>query len=415
MEYTMYPTDITREIYPTHEATDHDLPGIADQVLQSLSLGLIMAGTLIFNTLTIFIILRVRSLRCIPHNLLILNLAIADLGVVLCSMVFSFVSIFDNGYFLSSHRKVCMVQGFLVITVSFTNLPTILSIAVDRLLILVLSRHFQPNRSRVLVMVAISWLVGATVATVATVSATIGHATYISYHPGTLHCSMMWRENESFRINTIILNYGFFVLSLLGCYVSITYHLWKEERRLKSHSLSRSKATDRVTMSTAVTEGATPKPDEGAQQDSGEGNESWIFSHSALATKDRVEFSETHSNHHLQDEQDGAHTTNVTTAKKNRLKIERRKHMAHKRVAKMAILLVLAVVTCWTPYMLYHSKLIGSHETARLGVFTMWMAYCNALIDPLIYAFVNRSVRAEMRRVVRNMRRIISSIGSKVP
>lgn len=158
----------------------------------------------------------------------------------------------------------------MAITVSFTNLPTILSIALDRVLILVLSRYFQPNRTRVLVLVAISWLVGATVATV---SATIGHATYISYHPGTLHCSMMWRENESFRINTIILNYGFFVFSLLGCYVSITYHLWKEERRLKSYSLSRSKATSRVTMSSAVTEGATCKPDEDASQGSGEGNE----------------------------------------------------------------------------------------------------------------------------------------------
>lgn len=48
----MYPIDITREIYPTDEATDHDLPsqglGIADQVLQSLRYGAVSFFFLFF-------------------------------------------------------------------------------------------------------------------------------------------------------------------------------------------------------------------------------------------------------------------------------------------------------------------------------------------------------------------------------
>nr|XP_054752649.1 5-hydroxytryptamine receptor 1F-like [Lytechinus pictus] len=425
MESTIYPTTMTFETDPTDEASyksSEDL-GIADEVFQSMSLMLIMTGSLLFNTFTITIILRVRSLRLIPHNLLIVSLAIADLGVVLCSMVFSLISVFDKGFFLSSHRNVCMVQGFLAIMLSFTNLPIILSIAVDRLLILVFSRHFQPSRVRVLVMIVTSWLVGTTVASVA---AKRGNESYIGYHPRTLHCSIKWWDDASFRINAIIVNYGFFVPSLLGCYVLITYHLWKEEKRLSHHYLSRSIATSRwtgpstVTVSSGPTEGVASKPTEDALQNARqESNEDWIFRHHAVSSPERVvEVIDPHVNHQVMNEpisDNTSVTNNMTSARKNRLKIEKRKHMAHKRVAVLAILLVMAVVICWTPYLLYHSRLIAAHDSIRLGVFTMWMGYCNSLIDPLIYAFVNRSFRAEMQRVFRRLLRTVTSLGTREP
>nr|XP_054753713.1 5-hydroxytryptamine receptor 5B-like [Lytechinus pictus] len=405
MESTIYPTTMTFETDPT------------DEEVPSLSLVLIMTGSLLFNTFTITIILRVRSLRLIPHNLLIVSLAIADMGVVLCSMVFSLISVFDKGFFLSSHRNVCMVQGFLAIMLSFTNLPIILSIAVDRLLILVFSRHFQPSRVRVLVMIVTSWLVGTTVASVA---AKRGNESYIGYHPRTLHCSIKWWDDASFRINAIIVNYGFFVPSLLGCYVFITYHLWKEEKRLSHHYLSRSIATSKwtgpstVTVSSGPTEGVASKPTEDALQNARqESNEDWTSSQERV-----VEVYEPNANHQVMSEpvsDNTSVTNNMTSARKNRLKIEKRKHMAHKRVAILAILLVMAVVICWTPYLLYHSRLIAAHDSIRLGVFTMWMGYCNSLIDPLIYAFVNRSFRAEMQRVFRRLWRTVTSLGTREP
>ena len=69
-----------------------------------------MTGAMIENVIAITIILRVRSLRQNPHNLLILNLSVADLGVALTGMTFSLVSVFDAGQYLQHHEVACKVS-----------------------------------------------------------------------------------------------------------------------------------------------------------------------------------------------------------------------------------------------------------------------------------------------------------------
>ena len=69
-----------------------------------------MTAALIGNIAAFSIILRVRSLRRNPHNLLILNLSVADMGVVLTGMTFSMVSVVDDGGFLTEHATFCTVN-----------------------------------------------------------------------------------------------------------------------------------------------------------------------------------------------------------------------------------------------------------------------------------------------------------------
>ena len=69
------------------------------------------------------------------------------------------------------------------------------------------------------------------------------------------------------------MSYGFFVPALLGCYVLIIYYLWREERRLSSHSLSRPTAAFRAAMSSAVTEDVISKVDVDVAQEPGDRKE----------------------------------------------------------------------------------------------------------------------------------------------
>ena len=75
--------------------------------------------------------------------------------------------------------------------------------------------------------------------------------------------------------------------------------------------------------------------------------------------------------------------------------------------------LVFTALICWTPYLLYHSSYIRVPEGHWFGVFTMWLVYCNALIDPLVYAFLNRRVRAEIKIILRRIRRKCSCCSLK--
>ncbi|XP_072178658.1 uncharacterized protein [Diadema setosum] len=206
-----------------------------DKLLQALSLSLIILCALSFNFMTIFVILRTRSLRRNLHNLLMLNLAVADLGVVLASMTFSMASIFDEGRFLESHRTVCQTES---VTPASKDIPSVDSVEAD----------------------------------------------------------------------------------------------------------------------------------------------------------------------HHGNKEDGVPVPHVTGNRKADWRIRRRRHRTHSRVARAGAILVFTNILCWTPYILFHSEYIRVSEGHWFGVFTMWLAYCNSVLDPLVYSCMNRRVRAELWKLARRMR-----------
>ena len=77
--------------------------------IASCSLILIMVGTIVFNALIIRIVLQVRLLRQNLHNLLVLNLCVTDLCAAAFSMTFALISVFDGGWFLTTHHAICQV------------------------------------------------------------------------------------------------------------------------------------------------------------------------------------------------------------------------------------------------------------------------------------------------------------------
>ena len=76
---------------------------------RSCRLILIMVGALTFNILTVSLILGNKNLRKNCHNLLILNISVADFGIAVTGMSASVVAVFDDGYFLKTHGAFCWV------------------------------------------------------------------------------------------------------------------------------------------------------------------------------------------------------------------------------------------------------------------------------------------------------------------
>ncbi|XP_071837356.1 uncharacterized protein [Apostichopus japonicus] len=83
------------------------------------------------------------------------------------------------------------------------------------------------------------------------------------------------------------------------------------------------------------------------------------------------------------------HVTSGTGNKRRRL---------DRKVTIAGMLLVLTTSVCWTPYFIVHSCHLHFAPSHAVEIFTMWIAYINTAIDPIIYAMLNKKIRLEIFR-----------------
>lgn len=93
----------------TNDTGDMD-PDTKLNCLQSTILLTIIVTAIVANLSVIIVILRNESLRRNSHNILILNLAVADLGTSIGSMLVSFIANFKGGLILKQHMWACSVS-----------------------------------------------------------------------------------------------------------------------------------------------------------------------------------------------------------------------------------------------------------------------------------------------------------------
>ena len=88
--------------------------GMDDQVevVAVISYSILMVAAFVANVISIATIVGTRGLRSNPHNLLILNLSVIDLGITILSMSFSVGSLIFGGAFLQENYALCIVSNF---------------------------------------------------------------------------------------------------------------------------------------------------------------------------------------------------------------------------------------------------------------------------------------------------------------
>ncbi|XP_063953765.1 rhodopsin-like [Lytechinus pictus] len=136
----------------------HDL-GSPAQIAEILTLSVILIVALSANIVAFTTIVQDRKLRSNPHNLLVLNLIVMDLGIAVLSMTFSMISIFDGGRLLEAFPILCKINGFGASMCTIGNFATVLFISTDRLMAVVWSARYPSSRKRVTVMIVIIWII----------------------------------------------------------------------------------------------------------------------------------------------------------------------------------------------------------------------------------------------------------------
>eukprot|EP00057_Strongylocentrotus_purpuratus_P026035 XP_011680509.1 PREDICTED: D(4) dopamine receptor-like [Strongylocentrotus purpuratus] len=365
---------------------------------------MIILASICLNSATIFVILRTRSLRQTGHTILILNLCVADLGVVFSGMPFSLLSVFDGGNFLISHPMICKyLNGYLTIAFSITNFALIFCIAIDRLFLVVFAKRFPPKRRRIYIMVALSWLFGLSITSIRASGVVSG----FDFKPSRKSCVAPLAGN-AFSIVSAGVLIPIFVMIIIF-YASMTFYIWRSDQRLRRHTLVKSKWASKSMASMDKdaskamrldVQGSAPQTSSPVPPES-ERNEETL-SPVVLETvfSDQLE---------KPDDDEGdtkGSLPNGGTSDTKYMSIGRTHiHQAHRRVAKMGVILISASTLCWTPYFIYHADWSWVPKAHWFRVFAMWLAYCHTLTDPLVYAFMNRRVRAEMTQMVKRAKR----------
>ncbi|XP_030850251.1 melanopsin [Strongylocentrotus purpuratus] len=199
-------------------------------IVESTTLAAIMAFTILANLVAMVTIFRVPMLRKNPHNILIINLTVDDLGVALTIMVFSMISVFDDGRLLRTHPILCNFNGFCTVLFSASSFATITCIAIDRYLSVVWSTRFPPSHSRACIMVVGIWVFSASYATLPLVN----FLSSFSYLDATHHCSPVW-DNCFFYVVGFMTNYVITIPIMFVCYLFVFRIIWKKEKKLSKY------------------------------------------------------------------------------------------------------------------------------------------------------------------------------------
>ena len=70
-------------------------------------------------------------------------------------------------------------------------------------------------------------------------------------------------------------------------------------------------------------------------------------------------------------------------------------------------LLILSSLICWLPYAITRSCFFPLHTKHWVDITAMWVSFVNAFLDPVIYAFMNRRVKAKIREDFRAIQRYV--------
>ncbi|XP_071484439.1 octopamine receptor beta-2R-like [Diadema antillarum] len=382
----------------------HD-PNSAAAIVEGITLAVILVSALLGNLLAMVTILRDRSLRRNPHNLLILNLTVMDMGVAVTSMTFTMWSIFDNGYLLLNSDAVCIFNGFGALLFTFGNFTTILCIAIDRYLTVVWSVRFKPTRKRALGFIVFAW----TLPIAYTIPPTVDFLSDFVYNPHTHHCSPKW-SNCAFYMIWFIFLFGITVPVMAFCYINVIRLLRRQELQLKRHAQQARRSSTLETTSNSDN-GIVNIAMTTVNQSNGLGEAEWApetgsvtMGTAAGSSSSRLQ-SEDSSSDVIS--RDTVVLQEKTARKRKRLQIRVSlgKLTGEKQVTLIGLLLVTTTVVCWAPYSTINScfvpeSVVTSSNFHWLGVLSMWIGYTDAALDSLIYCFINRRVRARYRGLI---------------
>ncbi|KAJ8039752.1 Blue-sensitive opsin [Holothuria leucospilota] len=347
-------------------------------------------------------ILRVPSLRRNLNNILVINLIVMDLCSVFGSMPLSFYDLFNEGYLLC-FPLLCRIHGIFASLSTFGNFSAVVLIAVFRCIIIVGGQKITMKKQHVMIMLAVGW----SCALAMVLPPLIGKDSKSVYTHGTHHCSPSWKSSCGYYSVGIALTYCITIPTMLICYGLIVLTI----KRSADHIAEFKRKEHMDVQLTGISQMENNQNDcrikynqeeMSSHQDTFQEDSFSLNPCSNAQSSDQI--STVDVNPQLRQHPLKSNGGGRVKRKPSRLKLPHYQRY-DKKVALSGIALILTTTVCWTPYFIVHACK-AQKASHGLEVFTMWLAYLNAALDPIVYTLLNRKIH---KAVVQQFRFIAAS------
>ncbi|KAJ8040781.1 G-protein coupled receptor moody [Holothuria leucospilota] len=423
-----------------NESDYPELPNTAvARAAESVSLFFIMMISFVANLSIIIVVIRNHSLRRNGHNLLILNLALADFGTTVGSMFVTFLSILNNGRILQESDFLCSVNVFLSYTFFFVRFGTNNLIAIHRYLLVVQSNWLNVTLNNVYYMIATCW--GLSV--LFSLPSATGEITDVIFEKSIHHCRVKWEDqgNRYCWIPSlcVALTHAISVPVVIFCYTSIAIDIRNSQQKIDAFRQRVRSSISRLTgrrekdpsennfqdlegdlsssIQSSTPDGSAFQSSKSTEKDKSTGGQFDQDKRKEVLIKDWNEYEEKYQEicHTLRRAGSVLNQASIITKSRYKTKstVEMRDRTlrsvlgADKLVAFAGVLVILTSTVCWLPQSItesciFHDKFEDlPHE---VHILLRWIAYMSCTLNPLIYTMFNRSLQAALRNGYRKLK-----------
>ncbi|XP_059163391.1 neuropeptide receptor 15-like [Physella acuta] len=148
---------LSQDEFPTNAVPEHRVAGLTEIVIFTVIFFIIGAVGIVGNFLVIYAIVCDRKMRSSVTNLLITNLALADLIIMIFGIPEIIQFMLNRGWILES--LLCKANRFILVVSLYASVMTLVSICIERYIGIVhpIKAHILCSRARVAVVVACIW------------------------------------------------------------------------------------------------------------------------------------------------------------------------------------------------------------------------------------------------------------------
>ncbi|XP_028897499.2 5-hydroxytryptamine receptor 1 [Zeugodacus cucurbitae] len=386
-----HPTDVSAAATPPSEQGSNEeeygeieLPPW-QAIVVSIVLLLIIIGTVIGNVLVCIAVCMVRKLRR-PCNYLLVSLALSDLCVALLVMPMAMLyEVLDKWNFGPILCDIWVSFDVLCCTASILNLC---AISVDRYLAITKPLEYGVKRTprRMMACVALVWLVAASISL-----------------PPLLILGNEHEDEHGTPICIVCQNFAYQIYATLGSFyiplsvmLFVYYQIFRAARRIV---LEEKRAQTHLQHALNGT-GSPPGNTDLTVMGSGNGQRHSSYGNTSLTYSTCGGLSA----HHTSGSGGGVSGTSGLLGSPHQKKL--RFQLAKEKKASTTLGIIMSAFTiCWLPFFILalirpfvESETV--HVPPSLASLFLWLGYANSLLNPIIYATLNRDFRKPFQEIL---------------
>ncbi|EDW84511.1 uncharacterized protein Dwil_GK13099 [Drosophila willistoni] len=397
---TLIPLSDTPLFLEEFAAGEFVLPPV-QSIVVSLVLLIVILGTVIGNVLVCIAVCMVRKLRR-PCNYLLVSLALSDLCVALLVMPMALLyEVLEKWNFGPLLCDIWVAFDVLCCTASILNLC---AISVDRYLAITKPLEYGVKRTprRMMLCVGIVWLAAACISL-----------------PPLLILGNEHEDENGEPICTVCQNFAYQIYATLGSFyiplsvmLFVYYQIFRaarrivlEEKRAQTHLQQALNGTGSPTAHNAPALGHTDlgSGNCGGQRHSSVGNTSLTYSTCGGLSTSGGGLGGGSAAHHGGHHGSGGGVSGSTGLLGSPHHKKLRFQLAKEKKASTTLGIIMSAFTiCWLPFFIL--ALIRPFETmhvpASLSSLFLWLGYANSLLNPIIYATLNRDFRKPFQEIL---------------